>query len=427
METKNCRYSRMFIFAINVSKYSQELILLVISILRLRFSFKKMSVHCSINTSIYFTQSEVMSQKHTLATRIIIFTVIPIVAIFGVMFNFTFLFVVYRVTKMRTVTNLNLTQLSICDTGYLLVATTRFMRDYFLSSEYDFEQPTSTGCHTFDFLTYFFYYNGVHFICAVITDKYFAICRPLQYRTFGRFRARNDVSIVCWCTGFVLAMAGLVPMKVSTICTAIQAKVQNKSEGTVLQICQPSCNWCYQILLVFDTVQFIIALLVNIMACSSIIGRLRKRSRNPVSSNADTTMQIMSRNATRMLIVNGITFFVLLGPYEIWNVAFLIKDYTGISMFSDRFLFWLKWFSRVCVIVNSTVNRLIYSAVNQQYRQAFMAAFGRFSIRKQARTEASGSSDGIQTKSSSTSQNLHDDTLDGYTRRPNYKDFDTSL
>ena len=329
---------------------------------------------------------------------------------------------------MRTVTNLYLTQLSICDNGLLVVVTMRYMRQYFLSSEYDFEQPT--GCNTFEFLTYFFYFGGVHFICAVITNRYFAICRPLQYRTSFRFRV-GIVSFVCWFTGFVLAMVGLVPMKETTICTEIQSNlIQNKSLGIVLHVCQPSCTWCYQVLLVFDTVQFIIAFLVNAIACISIIGRLRKRSRkcSPVSPKAESAIQIMGRNLTRMLIVNGIIFFALLGPYQTWNVASLIKDYTGISMISDRFLFWLKWFARVCVIVNSAVNPLIYNAVNQQYRQAFMDAFGRFLIRKQARTEASCNSAGIQMKDSSTSQNLHDDTSDEYAERPNHpRNFDTPL
>ena len=132
-----------------------------------------------------------MSQKHTPATRIIIAYIMPIIAILGVVFNFAFLFVIYRVRKMRTVINLYLSQLSVCDIGYLVVATTRLVHDYFLSPEYDFEQPTGTGCHTFDFLIYFFYFTGVHFICAVIIDRYFAICRPMQYKTFDRFRARN--------------------------------------------------------------------------------------------------------------------------------------------------------------------------------------------------------------------------------------------
>ena len=420
----------VFKFVINVSKrfkLNRSVWLdFILMIPRVRFSVK-MSAHCSINTSIYFTQSEIMNQKHTPATQIIISYIMPITAILGVLFNVAFLFVIYRVPKMRTVTNLYLTQLSVCDNGYLVVTTTRLMRDYFLSPEYDFEQPTSTGCHTFDFLIYFFYFSGVHFICAVITDRYFAICRPMQYRSFSGFRARN-VSVVCWVIGFVLAMAGLVPMKETTICTTIQTKAQNESQGIVLQVCQPSCTWCYQMLLVFDTVQFIIALLINVILCSSIIGRLRERSRKTVSSNADSIMQTVSRNVTRMLNVNGIMFFVLLGPYEIWNVVFLINDYTEISMASERFLFWLKWFARVFVSINSTVNPLIYSATNQQYRQAFMDIFGRLLFKKQMRTEASYISEGIQTKVSNTSQNLCDDLSDGCIGRPNHTwNFDTSL
>ena len=388
---------------------------------------QKMSALCSINTSMYFTQSEIMSQKHTPATRIIISNIMPIIAILGVMFNVAFLFVIYRVPKMRTVTNLYLSQLSVCDIGYLVVATTRHMRDYFLSPEYDFEQPTSTGCHTVDFLVYFFYFSGVHFICAVIIDRYFAICRPIQYRSFGRFRARK-VSVVCWFTGFVLAMPVLVPMKEITICTAIQTKAQNESQGIVLQACQPSCTWCFQVLLVVDTVQFIITLLVNVILCSSIIGRLRKRSCKTLSSNAHSVMQTVTKYVTRMLIINGITFLVLLGPYEIWNVVFLINDYTEISMASERFLFWLKWFARVCASINSTVNPLIYSATNQQYRQAFMDIFGSLLFKKQTRTEASYISDGIQTKVSNTRQTLYGDTSDGYIGRPNHAcNFDTSL
>ena len=392
-----------------------------------RFS-AKISAHCSIiNTSIYFTHSEIMSPKHTPATRIVISCIMPIIAILGVTFNVAFLFVIYRVPKMRTVTNLYLTQLSICDNGFLVVFTTRLMRDYFLSPEYEFKQPTSTRCHTFDFLIYFFYFSGVHFICAVITDRYFAICRPIRYKTFGRNRARN-VSVVCWITGFVLAMAALVPMNKITICTAIQTTTQNESEGIALQVCQLFCTWCFQMLLVFDTVQFIIAVLVNVILCSLIIVRLRRKSRKTLSSNAESDMQTVTKNVARMLIVNGITFLLLLGPYEIGNVVFLINKYTGISIVSDRFVFWLQWFARVCSSINSTVNPLIYSATNQQYRQAFMDVFGRLFSKTQTRTEASYISDGIQTKVSNTRQTLYGDTIDGYIGGPNQPcNFDTSL
>ena len=82
----------------------------------------------------------------------------------------------------------------------------------------------------------------------------------------------------------------------------------------------------------------------------------------------------------------------------------------------------------MCASINSTVNPLIYSATNQQYRQAFKDIFGRLFLKKPRKTEANYILDGIQTKVSDKRQNLYDDTTDGYTGRPNHcSNFDTSL
>ena len=343
---------------------------------------------CPLNGSIIYTTEEIEGLKFRSGTSLIITVVIPIIACFGLTFNFAFLFVVYRVSRMRTYTNLFLVQLSICDFSTLIFDTVRYLWIYIRSSGYDIQQGTSAGCTIFNFLFYFTYYVGVNFICLVAVERFIAICKPLKYRQIkGNFYA-TSASSACWILGFLLSVAALVPQDVVTICAKIPTDVSTTSSPAnftwiVFRSCQPSCLKCFHALYIADTVQFLLVFAVNVVMYIAIIRKLRKRSgERRGMAGSDLLASRVSRDVARMLIINGCAFFLLLGPYEIWNVILLIQDYTGVLIVSEGFLYWLSWLSRLCAPINFSINPLIYGCSNKHYQKAFVEVFGCEAFRK---------------------------------------------
>ena len=217
---------------------------------------------------------------------------------------------------------------------------------------------------------YFTYFVGVNFICIVTVERYFAICRPLRQRLFrGRSQARST-SLICWILGFILAVTGLAPYEEITICA-------EDSNGTwlVLQTCVPTCPWCFHLLVFYDTAQFLIVFVINTLAYVAIIGKLRKRASDSIMRSTVSTQQV-SKDVTRMLLINGVAYFLLLGPYQIWNIALLTHTYFGVWIVSQHTFFLLGWLSRACSPLNFALNPLIYGSTNPRYRKAFLQVFG---------------------------------------------------
>ena len=331
-----------------------------------------MAEDCSANSSNILTSDELLELKYKPGTSTIVLGVLPTLMILGSIFNVAFLFVVYRAPKMRTVTNLFLVQLSITDIYTLIGLSTRSIWPYIRSPEYSFSPGSGAGCVFHDFSLYFTYFVGVNFICMVAVERYLAICRPIKHRMFkGRSYVRN-ASLICWFVGFLLAVTGLAPQIDTTLCAKIPD--ESSSEGftwMAFHTCIPSCTWCYNMLLVYDTVQFFIIFTANSILYFLIIRKL-------MAATAKTTSRAnkASQDVARMLIINGVAFFLLLGPYQIWNIAYLVRLYTGVLLFSNETIYWLGFVVRVCSPTNFTINPLIYGGSNSLYRQAFLEVFG---------------------------------------------------
>ena len=348
-----------------------------------------MDGECPLNGSEIYTSEQIEGYKFKPGASLIVSVIIPTMAFFGMIFNLVFLFCVYQAPKMRTLINIFLAQLAMCDFSTLVFDTTRYLWVYIRSSGYDIIQGTRAGCTVFNFFFYFTYFVGVNFICLVTVERYFAICRPVAHRHFkGRNRARN-LSAVCWFVGFLLSIAALVPQKIVTICAQIAADDTSSADYTwkIFHNCQSYEVWVFHILYFSDTVQFVVVFTLTACMYFAIIRQLRKReemrSTGPTELSGGTkgkaasnSANRVSRDVTRMLIINGVTFFLLLGPYQIWNVVLLIWDYTGKLIVSEGFLYWIAWVSRLCAPINFSVNPLIYGGSNSQYRRAFADVFG---------------------------------------------------
>ncbi len=88
--------------------------------------------------------------------------------------------------------------------------------------------------------------------------------------------------------------------------------------------------------------------------------------------NAETTS--VRNQIARMLILNGIVFFVCLLPFRIIQLSNM-SVYLGGSLFADDVVNILGWVGRVTALLNSAVNPFLYNASNAKYRAAFLETF----------------------------------------------------
>ena len=343
---------------------------------------------CSLNTTYIYQTEELSSLSYKIVSWAIVTIILPTMAVFGVSFNALFLFVVFRVPEMRTVTNLFLVQLSVCDTSTLSLLTLRYLVSFLMSPEYEFVTGTSAVCTAFDFFSYFTYFVGVFLIFAVSIERYMAICKPLYYHVIKSYSRASKMALTCWVAGFILAIPGLVPYNEVTSCAIIPSASQTTSGNDtwmVFESCAPSCIICYHLFLAFDTIQFVIVFLCNSIMYYAIIKTLRKRSSEFSETSGMTAFQQASERVekaiSRMLVINGVAFFFFLGPWEVWNVIYLINEYTGIMIVSENGFYWLGFIYRLASPANFAINPLIYGASNPRYRKALLEAF-RFSSSK---------------------------------------------
>ena len=87
--------------------------------------------------------------------------------------------------------------------------------------------------------------------------------------------------------------------------------------------------------------------------------------------------QRVRNQVARMLIVNGVVFFVCQAPYRVLSLNAWICFLTGQPNHLQQALGNVSpWISLVLLHINCLVNPLIYSAMSAQYRTFFMQAFG---------------------------------------------------
>ncbi len=304
---------------------------------------------------------------------------VPLVAVFGIVSNFSFIFVVYRVQEMRNVTNIYLVNLAIADCSLLIAAFIQYIGDYINSPVYDlhFSFHTAFGCSVPNFLIYLSYNTSLWTITLVSFERYLAICHIFWHRLVNNRSRAIRLVLLIWI--FSLLFAGLAaPYSPGYVCIFKSSNYDKIYKR--IPFCNFVCKWCEGALYMLDCIQFSTALCLNIVMYSLIINKLGKSkclTENSGSGNIrnNVVRAIHTRNAVaKMLIINGVVCFICLTPFSIANMEGIFH-YFGGGVFSDHFIDHLGWAGRVLFLLNSALNPLVYNLINSRYRHAFKQVF----------------------------------------------------
>ena len=320
------------------------------------------------------TEENLSVYEYTSSSRTFVTIFVPILAIVGFVSNAAFIVVVYRVKFMRSITNIYLVNLAVADCSLLFAASTQYIGDYIVSPVYDlrFSFYTTFGCSVPNFLIYLCYYASLWTVTLVSVERYLAICHTFWHRIVSNTSRAFRMVVLVW--GVSLLFASLAaPYTPVTLCAV---SINDTSLVTVeVAYCQFSCDWCAGALFMTDVIQFLVALIVNVVMYGLIIYHL---GRTPIATGVDPTQSnraIQTRNTVaKMLIINGVIFFICLFPFSLVNME-LIANRFGFKIFTKTCVDLLSWIGRVLLLVNSVTNPFVYNASNPRYRLAFRQAF----------------------------------------------------
>ena len=291
---------------------------------------------------------------------------VPLITGSGIFWNSAFIFVVYRVKSMRTITNIFLVNLAIADSSLLVVASSQYIVSYVNAPSYrdGFSLYSVAGCTLSNFLVYLCYYASVWTITLVSIERYLAVCRPIWYNNIKNNRRAIPLICTAWVVSLLFASFTTPYMTVLDYC------VISRDDNSIVErkpTCRRHCKWCDATIYSTDLLYFLISLLTNIISFGFIVRNLKAKLLMKQSNHVRDSV-------AKMLIINGIVFFVCLTPFSFLNVVNLCETFEVI-LFSEPTITLLSWISRVFFLFNSAINPIVYNVTNSMYRAAFKQTF----------------------------------------------------
>ena len=329
--------------------------------------------------------------------RIVITIVNPIILAIGLIGNLAFLFVMARIPRMRTVTNIYLTNLAVADITFLSIAVLDKLGRYIVSpiagDQYAIGQA---GCRSIYTIMNAAYYASLYLITMVSLEKYYAICRPIQHRLIGSKERSYKFIIAGWIVAFAFSCAllpGFYYLKISCISWP-RFGGDYSHLPNVLGICSVLDDWVISYVNGLQAGPFIIAMIVNTIMYIMIILKIRQQTQVKPGNGGNNTSRNLQRakirnQVTRMLVINGIIFFVCLAPFQLTSLTTVITRAIEKYLLDNEQYEMLFHVCRILTYINSAVNPYIYTLFNARYRQSFKEAFFGCCIKKPRRGFAS--------------------------------------
>ncbi|XP_022108448.1 somatostatin receptor type 2-like [Acanthaster planci] len=333
---------------------------------------------CGVRESFNVSAEAVSLWLYTTADNVIIPIVMPIICLLGVMTNTSFLYVMFRVPKMRSDTNIYLAHLAVADVLYLGMTTSIYIW-FFVSSPVAFNFPfhNSASCVSFILVLNTGYFTTIATVTMVSYDRYLALCHPIKHRQIrGRSRT-NKMAALCWLVGLLFAC--------STVPHSAHLNVQifHWPDGdtyedlpSLVHRCGAVSPWVRYAVPPFQNFPWLVAMTANVYMYIQIVRQLNNR-RCTDCKMKKTQMALLIRNqVAKMLVVNGLIFFMCQAPFRILSFSEWICLIANVP---DPLVALLgsgaRWLSTLPQVINTIINPLIYSAMNQQYRSAFIQVF----------------------------------------------------
>ncbi|XP_038057297.1 thyrotropin-releasing hormone receptor-like [Patiria miniata] len=301
--------------------------------------------------------------------------VTPCILVFGIIGNFSFLVVVFRIKWMRTVVNCYLVNLAVADILFLLFAAGDQILAYLVTpvGRDDYFRG-KTGCILIHLVKDACFFSSLALITLVTLQKFYAVCQPYQYKRCTGRRQPTKFIFVSWFLSVTFGCL-LIPgtAKFETFCIIWPQNDSFKGFPEIIGFCLPHDH--FEIIgKILQSVPFLMALIVNFYLYGKIIVALHRRTTSGKGSNEKARIRTRNQMA-RMVIANGIIFFLCLSPIHITSLVTAIRTLTQTMLLTPRQFTQMRKVFQVIAHLNSAINPIVYNATNPRYRQAFCQTF----------------------------------------------------
>ena len=325
---------------------------------QLEFGNHSIETDCSAERIVNVTETESVAWMWNNHDKIVITAVAPILAVLGVIGNFTFLLTIFRRKELHNTLSVFLVNLAICDI-LLIVGFIYWSVPLYLHSPVRENEISEFHCVADPLFTYTWHFASVGFVTVISFERYLAICKPLKHRLLKGTRRNVKINICIWAVALTLSCTMLFfYVKPVEYCLQILLQFSKTRIVRVLK-CEPYNEVARLIFVFISFAAFFVPLCLNVIFYAQIIYTLSTRL-----ANEGTAANNVRNQVARVLVANGIVFFVCHLPIRIGTTRDVIMGNYQTSL-TDSLSYDFGF-----IMLNSAINPYLYVIGCKHYRQA---------------------------------------------------------
>ena len=279
-----------------------------------------------------------------------------LMCIVGLIGNGLVVFVILRYTKMKTVTNMYILNLSTAD--FLFMVCLPMLMTTVITKHWVFGYAL---CKIYYIQTCINMFTGAFTLLVMSGDRYLAVCYPISSM---RYRTANYAMMAIagtWIVSFLVMLP--VVLYAQQIPHSYpgwySCHIQWPTEGG---ISPEKAFICYTLLLGFVVPCFLISILYTLLI-------IRLRTTGPKVKSAEKKRS--HRKVTKLVTLIICVYIICWLPYWAFQVHLIVQDQTQLAPWK---IYMFQVFTSLSY-ANSMVNPCMYAFTNDNFRESFIRAF----------------------------------------------------
>ena len=334
---------------------------------------------CSSESTIYITnEKDAAEWLYSSADVIFASIVVPCMMTLGFLSNSAFIYTVYRIPELRTITNAYLVNMAIADLIYIeLHGVLVFVLSYSMSPIKGDVHFGQIRCFIRSMISVTCYHTSFILVTCVAVERFLAICHPLyQQKVNGKSRTVKII-ITSWLLVGIITSILNVPQVCywKTSCIVWPRGEKYMTLPKKISTCTAFPRYPIVISQIADVVLYWVTLVINFIVYTRIITAMRRRASVDLGTRQSQNKNV--HQVARLLITNGVVFFLCFTPWQFANLDRIATNLTGSHLFFSIDDGYVRIISYFMSYRNSLINPFVYKACSSTYRNAYVKAFCR--------------------------------------------------